>query len=254
MSGGRGRSHRGLVASVCIAGAVCLYAASPARAECVLEGHVGGFTVRTSAGRHVRVEEPRPVRLTPLRRGVFNLRADESSPLEGVIFEALPLFIGAEEIAVEGELVVLAAGTPLGRADHVRDDRLRVEASLGAGVRLVRAWVPCAAVRVGAPAGPDAEAQPDQAGSAPAPDLGADRPPTGAPWHARTQRVSLFPGPDAGLHLVRLHRSETASLRFTEVRRASGFVYVRAQSATGTRLGGWMHASDLRPAPRSAGD
>lgn len=251
MNRGRGRSHRGFVASLLggLLAAACLASASPVHAECVIEGRVGGFTVRTSAGRHVRVDEARPVRVTPLRRGVFALHPDEGSPLEGVIFESLPLFVGAEEVPIEGELVVLAAGTPLGRADHVRGELLRVEAALGEGVRLVRAWVSCAHVRVGAPI--DA---PDAATPASAEPAAAEVLPSGAPWHPRTLRISVFPGPDAGTHPVRLHLSDADALRFTELRRDAGFVYVRATSATGARLRGWIHASDLRPAPRTARD
>lgn len=218
-----------------IAVAIALAAPLEARAQetCAVEGMLSGVevVVREARGlRRVPLREPRRVSVTPLRSGVVEVRALDGEALVGVVRGALR-FVIARALSLREGAIELPEGLPLERvAPAARGPWALVDASLGDGLSLRRAPLPCDALRV------VSEDVPIRAR--------ADVDARGPRWRARTERLWLFAAPEARDGL-RIDVVPDAVARFAETARRGPWVQLVLRTALGARLRAWARDGDL---------
>lgn len=234
------RSHPELLchpALLCGGVALALALGTPlgARAQdaCAIEGTLAGVevVVREARGlRRVRLEAPRRVSVTPVRSGVTEVRALDGEPLAGITRAALR-FVVARALSLREGSLELPEGLPLERvAPAARGPWALVDASLGDGLALRRAPLPCDALRV-VSEDPPVRARPEVEAQGPR-------------WRARTERLWIFSEPD-GRDALRLDVVPGAVARFAETARRGHWVELVLRTTLGARVRAWARDGDL---------
>ncbi|AKF04967.1 hypothetical protein [Sandaracinus amylolyticus] len=216
--------------------AASLFAAAPARADddvCAIEGTVPGIevAVRGERGlRRVRVPAGTRVQITPLRRGIAQVRTLGGETIEGTTRAALR-FVLARAIGLREHALELPEGLPLARVEPaLRGPWADVDASLGDGLMLRRAPLPCDALRVVSEDVPIVARDAFEA--------------FGPRWRARTERLWVFAQPD-GTDALRIDVVPDAIARFAELSRRGAWVRLALRTTLGARVHAWARDTDL---------
>lgn len=212
-----------------------LFSATAAHADdvCAIEGTVAGIeiAVRQERGlRRVRVRAGTRVHVTPLRRGIAQVRTLDGPSIEGTTRAALR-FVLARAIGLREHALELPEGLPVARVEPaVHGPWVSVDASLGDGLMLRRAPLPCDALRVVSEDVPIVARDPF--------DVHGPR------WRARTERLWVFAQPD-GADALRLEVVPDAIARFAELTRRGAWVRLALRTTLGARVQAWARDTDL---------
>lgn len=219
-----------VVAALALAGAPDVVRAQD---ECAAEGVLEGVEIVVRAARdlrRVRLREPTRVAVTPLRSGVAQVRVLDGEALVGVTRAALR-FVLARPLSLREGSIELPEGLPLDRvAPAARGPWAVVDATLGDGISLRRAPLPCDALRVVSDDVPIVAREGFEA--------------RGPQWRARTERLWLFAQPD-GQDALRVEVVPDAVARFAEIARRGAWVHLVLRTALGARVRAWARDTDL---------
>lgn len=199
---------------------------------CTIEGILSDaeIVVRLPRGmRRVRVAAQRAA-ITPLRPGIAHVRTLEGEAIEGTTRASFS-YVLARPMALREGVLELPAGLPIERLDVAsRGPWAVITASLGDGLFLRGAEVPCSAITLAAE---ETEIVP----RAPLTE-------TGPTWRARTERLYFFERPEGDASL-RIDTAPESPARLIEIERVPGWVRLVFRTALGARFRAWVRDTSI---------